>query len=241
MRTPRFRLLQARLLDSPVREEERLSFAMQLGVPLDHVEPFDLLHERPSVDAFCDGVDAVLVGGSGKFSIYDQAAWIAPFVDTLGEVADRQVPMFASCFGFQALVVALGHPVEKDEPNAEVGTFELRTTAAAQQDPLFGPLPERFHAQLGHKDRATSFPEGAVLLASSDRCPYQALRIGSTVYATQFHPELTASANRARFARYLDDYRGVFGTERADQMLDEFVESPHADGLLARFKDLLAR
>ena len=36
-------------------------------------------------------------------------------------------------------------------------------------------------------------PRHAVLLASSPTCPVQAFRIGSHVYATQFHPELDAA------------------------------------------------
>lgn len=236
---PTFRLLQARLPNSPVRGEERQAFANRLQVPLDHVITHDLIHEGCDPEALCDGVDAVLVGGSGEFSIYDDAPWIPTFIDAVGTLAEAEFPMFASCFGFQALIVALGHPVERDEPNAEVGTFELELTEAAAEDPLFGPLPQQFTAQLGHKDRALSFPADAVLLARSERCPYQAMRVGTKVYATQFHPELTFLDNRQRFERYFKEYSSVFGKSRANQMLDEFQPSPHADDLLVRFKELL--
>ncbi|MEZ4316526.1 MAG: type 1 glutamine amidotransferase [Myxococcota bacterium] len=236
---PTYRLLQARHANDPVRREEHASFAAQLGVPVDDIVTHDLLSDPTSLASVTEGVDAVLVGGSGKFSVLDDEPWMQPFVDVLGALADAQFPTFASCFGFQGMVLALGGTVEHDEPNAEVGTYELERTDSAAADPVFGSLPARFTAQLGHKDRATTFPSSAVLLARSPRCPYQALRVGDRVYATQFHPELTHHANRERFARYLDDYSAVFGEERAQRMLEEFTPSPHADALLRRFREAL--
>lgn len=235
---PRFRLLQARLPGDPVRDEERRSFALRLGVHESAILCHDLLSETTQLSSVTEDVDAVLVGGSGAFSIYDEEPWLPPFIDTLGELAAADVPMFASCFGFQGLVVALGGTVERDEPNAEVGTYELEITDAAAADPVFRDLPTRFPAQLGHKDRAYDLPGDAVLLASSPRCPYQAFRLGEHIYATQFHPELTHEDNRGRFARYFDDYSRVFGKSEAQDLLDSFRPSPDADRLLARFLDL---
>jgi GMP synthase (glutamine-hydrolysing) len=236
---PRFRLLQARHATDPVRSEEREAFARRLDVPLEHVVPFDLLGDRITYTEVTRGVDAVLVGGSGKFSVLDDEPWLPPFFDVLGSLAGAQFPTFASCFGFQGLVIALGGEVDHDEPNAEVGTYTLNPTDHAGEDPVFGHLPESFAAQLGHKDRAVVWPDEAIHLASSERCPYQALRVGTRVYATQFHPELTADDNRFRFERYLDDYMAVFGADRAQKMLEEFTPSPHSDALLRRFRDAL--
>jgi GMP synthase (glutamine-hydrolysing) len=236
----RYRLIQARTREEPVREEERASFAARLDVPLDAIQPCDALAGDLDFASVCDGFDVILVGGSGKFSVTDKTPWMRAFIDTLGEIADRQFPTFASCFGFQGFAVALGAEVHKDPPSAEVGTFEISLTEAGQQDPLFGTLPLRFNAQEGHKDRAMSMPSGVTLLAESARCPFQAMRIGDgLVYATQFHPELTAEDNRHRFSRYLTEYSEAFGTDRAQAMLDEFQPSPHASGLLRRYRSLV--
>lgn len=235
---PTFRLLQARVPGDPVRVEERQSFADRLGVSVDDVLPYDLLTGETHIDEVVRGVDAVLVGGSGHYSIYDDEPWLHPFIDTLGALAAADFPTFASCFGFQALVVALGGEVVKDEANAEVGTFELALASDAAADPLFGSLPARFPAQLGHKDRAVRMPATVDILASSARCPYQALRASPNVYATQFHPELTGPENRLRFSRYFDEYAKAFGREEAQHLLDSFRPSPAADGLLAGFLEL---
>jgi GMP synthase (glutamine-hydrolysing) len=236
----RYRLIQARTREEPVREEERASFAARLDVPVEAIHPCDALAGDLDFGSVCDGFDVLLVGGSGKFSVTDKTPWMRAFIDTLGEIADRQFPTFASCFGFQGFAVALGAEVQKDPPSAEVGTFEISLTEAGQNDLLFGALPLHFNAQEGHKDRAMSLPKGATLLAHSARCPFQAMRIGDgLVYATQFHPELTADDNRLRFSRYLVEYREAFGTARAQAMLDEFQPSPHASGLLRRYRSLI--
>lgn len=231
----RFRLLQARVANDPVRWEERLAFANQLAVPTEAIICHDLLTGDGAIEPLIEGVDAVLVGGSGHFSVLDKDPWIGRFVDTLGGLAERQFPTFASCFGFQALVLALGGEVVHDEAHAEVGTYPITLTPDAALDPLFSSLPPVFAAQLGHKDRATVTPAGAVNLAASARCPVQAIRVGTNVYATQFHPELTGPNNRFRFQRYLDDYADVFGSDGARDMLARFVPSPEADRLLQGF------
>ncbi len=234
-RVLRYRLLQARTADEPVREEELRAFAERLSISPTQIEPFDLLEGGTSLLRVTEGVDAVLVGGSGKFSVTDPVDWLEPFFDTLGELVDAQFPTFASCFGFQGLCIALGSMVASDPDGSEVGTYRVSLTPEGRADPLFSALPDTFEAQMGHKDRAFSVPRGAVHLASSPRCPVQALRVGSSVYATQFHPELTRGDNRQRFERYYVEYSRSFGAAEAERMLDAFRDSPEASSLLGRF------
>jgi GMP synthase (glutamine-hydrolysing) len=240
MGVQRFRLLQARIVGDPVVEEERAAFASRLGISVDLIDVHDCIEQPTTADIVSDGVDAVLVGGSGQYSVYGDDAWLSRFKSTLAELADRQFPTFASCFGFQALIEALGGEVRLDAEAAEVGTYALELTPAGSEDPLFAQLPRRFMAQEGHKDRALRLPANVVNLASSALCPYQAIRIGpGPVYATQFHPELTGIENRTRFQRYLTVYSNVFGDARAQEMLEGFTDSPATVDLLARFARMI--
>jgi GMP synthase (glutamine-hydrolysing) len=238
-RVIRFRLLQAREPDEPTALEERDAFCARLGLPREAVVAHDLLHLPTTLAAVTEGVDAVLVGGSGRFGINDDAPWIPAFVDTLGGLSESGFPTFASCFGFQGLCVALGTSVVSDPEMSEVGTFDIQLTAAAADDPLFSALPPRFAGQEGHKDSATGLPNGATLLASSERCPVQAIRVGEQMYATQFHPELTVDDQLQRFNRYFDLYVEVFGRVRAQEIVDGMRPSPEANGLLRRFAELI--
>ena len=231
----RFLLLQARNPDDRVRNEERDAFANQLGVQAEQIAQVDVLRDELH-DALLDEVDAVLVGGAGEYGVVSPIPAVATMIDFLAEAAEGGKPMFASCFGFQALVVGFGGEVVEDEPNAEVGTYELTTSQAADNDPVFRALPRRFNAQLGHKDRAVRMPSNVINLASSDACPFQALHIpGTSVYATQFHPELRWTDNRTRFLRYMDQYGRLFGQEEAQRRLDSHRPGPEANELLGRF------
>ena len=240
MKPLRFRLLQAREPDDPVRQEEHASFAERLGVPTSHIWGGDLLAGQISVEQVTADVDAVLVGGSGAFGVNDDFPWMRAFIDTLGALADQGFPMFASCYGFQGLCLALGVDVLPDPDGAEVGTYRLTLTEEGRADPLFGSLPDSFLAQEGHKDRAIHLPDGCVWMARSERCPYQALRVGETlVYATQFHPELDDKAQRLRFSRYFDLYKGIYGEQRALEILEEMRPTPESNALLPRFAAML--
>jgi len=236
-----FTLLQARNPGDPVREEEQAAFAERLGVGVDAICAIDILTEDLHLDCL-ENSDALLVGGAGEHSVCTPVPGVRRMIEFLGQTADMGFPTFASCFGFQSLVTALGGEVISDEAHAEVGSTWIDLLDPASNDSLFGNLPSRFVAQQGHKDRASSLPSQAICFAKSDFAPFQAIRIkGKPVYATQFHPELTGSANRRRFERYLDHYGHVFGPEKAREMLDEFLPSPEASGLLRRFADALSK
>ena len=238
----RFRLLQARVPGDEAAADERLSFALRLGVPVEAVEPFDLLTGATTARAVSEGVDALLVGGSGHFSDSGSEPWVKVFIETMGAITEQAFPTFASCFGFQALVVALGGEVIQDADAAEVGSFHIELDQAAGSDPVFGHMPSRFMAQLGHKDRASRLPEGVVPLASSERCPYQAFRVDrKPIYATQFHPELTGRENRERFRRYYRSYEKAFGAGAARSILESFDDSPEAETLLTKFVERVLR
>lgn len=231
----RFALLQARTPGDPARDEEHAAFAARIGVPVEQLRPIDIF-TRTLDDRIFDEHDVLLVGGSGEYSVLDDEPHIKDFISFLGTAADRGFPTFASCFGFQALVVALGGEVIADQPHAEVGSYTLQRTPQAADDPVFSVLPEQFIAQLGHKDRAARMPDAVVNLAHSERCPYQALRVqGKPVYATQFHPELTWRDNRKRFERYMSIYGKLFGEAEAIARLESHTPGPEANLLLQRF------
>ena len=161
-------------------------------------------------------------------------------LELLADVVSIGHPTFASCFGFQLLVTALGGRIRYDPATMEVGTYTLTLSEAGRSDELFGYLPDRFSAQLGHKDKAEIPPPDATNLASSDSARYQALRVpGKPIWATQFHPELTGQENLERFHRYLDGYAAQLSPVEMQQALDRFSDSPETAELIPRFLELV--
>ena len=65
-------------------------------------------------------------------------------------------------------------------------------------------MPTDFAAYGGHKEAMVRLPPHAVRLATSAACPVQAFRVGSNVYATQFHPELDLEGICTRIEVYKD-------------------------------------
>lgn len=230
----RFLLLQARLPRDEMATHEHGCFARTLGVGGDQIVSHSLLEGAPDA-RMIEEANALLVGGSGQFSVLDNEVWVKGFIDFLSEVVVAQrKPTFASCFGFQGLVLAGGGDVICDKDNTEVGTFELSLSEAGKADPLFGAMPAQVKVQLGHKDRADRLPSGMIHLASTALAPHQALRVeGTPIVATQFHPELQKQDNIDRYLRYWEEYGS--GDPGNDPVMRTMDDSPEASELLPRW------
>ncbi len=239
--TSKFLLLQARRAHDPARYEERVSFATRLNLPLEAIVPHDLLQGPPSLQQVRQ-YKAVLIGGAGEFDVSKRnLPHFEVTLQRLREMVDLGGPMFASCFGFQLLVQALGGNIINDPERVEIGTFQVHLTPAAHEDELFQVLPDVFWAQLGHKERAQTMPPGVVTLAYSDKVAHEAMRIpGKPIWATQFHPELVLEDHLVRFRRYLNIYAKLFTEEQIEEMLAQFRPSPETEKLLPRFLDIIA-
>jgi GMP synthase (glutamine-hydrolysing) len=233
--TMRLLVLQSRLASDPMLEHERRCFVAASGREDAELHFHNLVDGVPSRHEIA-AHDALLVGGAGEFSVAQpDAPFFAEVAEMLRWVVRRRFPTFGSCFGYQLLVDALGGCVETDPAASEVGSFEVELTDHGLDDQLFGELPRTFVAQMGHLDCATELPAGVPNLASSVRCPHQALRVpGAPIWATQFHPELDDTTNLDRCLAYAKQYRD--GTPAETR---ESLPSPEAATILPRFLELV--
>lgn len=241
----RILLIQARSGDDPMLEHELQAFSARCELERSQFSSFNIAVDH--IDEFSvQNVDAVMVGGSGDFSLVERGFdWHRDYLELIRHILEVKIPMFASCFGFQGIVQALGGRLERNEQRAEIGTFAIQLTDAGHADPLFGDLPETFDAQLGHNDSAVELSDELIHLARSEQCEFQAIRVKNRpVVATQFHPELTRTDNLDRFRNYLKNYK------KPEQNFDEAMAyaeeihrtSPHSCGLLHSFvRDLRRR
>jgi GMP synthase (glutamine-hydrolysing) len=230
----RYLLLQVRNPDDPMREQEVGCFAHALKCSRDQIGIFDILSGVPTRSEL-DKVDLVLLGGSGDYSVATGGDWLPAALETMRELYDWSKPTFASCWGFQAMALALGGKVVTDMQRAELGTETFRLTARGRRDPVFGGLPERFLAHIGHQDTVDRLPRDAELLASTDLVENQAFHIpAKPIYCTQFHPELTRSTLLERLQAYPEYVAKIAGVSY-DQFAAGCREAPDAGTLLQRF------
>lgn len=230
----RYLLLQVRNGDDPMREQEVRSFARVLDVPTDRIVPFDLLKSAPS-DSDLSRHDVVFIGGSGHYSATATGDWIEQTLDGLRRIHDFGIPMFASCWGFQAMARAMGGTVVHDLDRAELGTHELLLTDAGKEDPIFSSLGDEFLGQMGHEDRVAELPPDAILLASTNRVANQAYRFADRpIYCTQFHPELNRADLLERVQVY-PQYAEKIAKIPASRFGELCREAPETETLLRRF------
>lgn len=143
----------------------------------------------PSLDNVGDGL--LVLGGT--MSAHDGAEhpWLEPLKHLMVDAVEAEVPVLAICLGHQLLAEAFGGEVTVAHPDGgEHGAYPVTWQAGAFDDPLLGRLAEgrRSLVAESHHDAVTTLPQGAEELASTERYPNQAFRVGSAV-GVQFHPE----------------------------------------------------
>jgi GMP synthase (glutamine-hydrolysing) len=136
----------------------------------------------------------LLVVLGGPIGVYDHEEY--PFLkDEIACIRERleaRKPILGICLGAQLMAAALGARVNPGEHGAEIGWAPLQAAPGAPVPEWFAPLLAGglivFH---WHGD-TFDLPEGAVLLAGTERYAHQAFALGDFALGLQFHPEVSA-------------------------------------------------
>lgn len=233
----RILLLQARQ-DLPTQQEELGEFSRYSGLRPEQftiLNGFDQAEFSPTV---IQGHHALFIGGSSDASVLkpDLYPFVPPAQALILDCLEQRIPVFASCFGFQLAVEALGGRVILDREHMEMGTYPIYLTPNAAADPLCQTLPLEFLAISGHQERALSLPPQAIHLAYSQLCPYHGFTLpGQPFYAFQFHPEVDRTDLIARISRYCDRY--FENPDAWQELVHSTQETPIANQLIGAFVD----
>ena len=204
------------------------------------------LEQRPLGDVRLEDYSGFIMGGS-PFNSSDppeaksevQLRVEAELAALLDSVVAADFPMLGACYGVGTLGTHQGAVVDRTygEP---VGPVAVTLTDEGRSDPVFGVLPPVFEAFVGHREAVRELPAHAVRLASSPACPVQAFRVGSNVYATQFHPELDVAGIVTRIDVYR--YAGYFAPEQAEAIKEQARSSAvrHPPSIVRRFVERYA-
>ena len=214
-------LLLAVRADDAAADNEYESFLACTGLRERDLRRYRL-EQRALGDVDLRDWSGILLGG-GPFNASDPEGSKSPVQrrveadlrGLLGKVVGADFPFLGACYGIGTLGSHLGAVVDRryGEP---IGAVPVTLTGDGRQDPLLAGLPATFDAFVGHKEAISWLPRHAVLLASSAACPVQAFRVGSAVYATQFHPEVDVAGLCTRIEVY--KHAGYFEPAQAGEL-----------------------
>lgn len=141
-------------------------------------------------------------------------------------VVAHDLPFLGCCYGIGILTRYLGGDVSKRRYSEPVGAVSCELTEAGRRDALLADVDDEFRAFVGHKEAVQTLPPGCTHLVRSAPCPYQMIRHGRNVYATQFHPEADIESFEVRIAAYRD--KGYFPASEAERVR-ELVRAERVD------------
>lgn len=156
-----------------------------------------------------DKCEAVISMG-GPMNVYEEEKY--PFLvledEFLRGAIERHIPTLGICLGAQLLAKCEGAEVRKADCK-EIGWHKVSFTKEAHSDPLFNGLSNSLDVFQWHED-TFDIPKKGRLLATSEICKNQAMRIDKYAWGLQFHPELTLQM----IEDWVDYYDAAFDKNR---------------------------
>ena len=219
-----FLILQLRP-ETEAADGEYVAFLQKCGLTPDQTHRLRLDQQTLPSDLNPADYAGVIVGG-GPGCVSDdpankpetEARIEAQILSLMPAITDQDLPFMGCCYGIGILGHHLGAEVSKRRYGEAVGAVTCMTTQAGMQDPLLRDLPRTFDAFVGHKEALQHLPQGCTHLLSAESCPFQMIRYGENVYATQFHPEADAKEFATRIGIY--KHRGYFPPDQADRLIE---------------------
>jgi GMP synthase (glutamine-hydrolysing) len=141
--------------------------------------PRTALEKAKSMD-----LGGIILSG-GPASVY---APDAPHIPV--ELLSLGVPVLGICYGMQWMSQTLGGEVKA----ADHREFGRASMLVEKPEGVFEGFDGRTVVWMSHGDQVVRLPQGFEVLASTDTCPYAAVRdTRRNYYAVQFHPEVSHS------------------------------------------------
>ena len=222
-----FLLLSHRPEDEAAHAEHH-SFRRIMGLRSEELVQVRMNLEQPELD-FAD-YSGIILGG-GPFNNTDMRksvvqrqveAYVTPIVS---RVVAEDFPFLGACYGIGVVGSVVGASL----------------TPEGARDPLLAGMPALFDTLVGHVEAVETLPNEATCLVNGTDCPVQMFKVGSNVYATQFHPELELRTFIQRLQIYADN--GYYEPYEYDAIVaGAAAANLETDNLILRnFRDLYAR
>ncbi len=133
--------------------------------------------------------DLVLIMG-GPMGVYEanKYPYLTKEIEFIKARITANRPLLGVCLGAQLMAAALGANVYKGKTGQEIGWFDIKINDAGKKTPVSVLDGMMFH---WHGD-TFDLPNGATLLATSEKYAHQIFSYGDKALALQCHPEVKA-------------------------------------------------
>ena len=168
----------------------------------------EILSRRPRALVLSGGPDSVYAEGAPRLDV---------------ALLEAGIPVLGICYGFQAMALALGAPVEP-APHREYGRRRLHQHASS---PLWADVPDDAVVWMSHGDRVMAPPAGFRVLAGTEDCPVAAAAdVGRRLYGVQFHPEVAHTVHGQRMLQnFLERVAGIEPTWSPEDQIPVMVNA----------------
>jgi len=188
--------------------EDLASFTSVLqakNVQINYIEAADFTLKPDDLSQLDALSDELLIVLGGPISVNDAAMF--PFLEEEIELLKQRIaadkPTLGICLGAQLIASAMGAIVYPGKEK-EIGWYDLQLSEAGEQSAL-RYLNAKHCSMLHWHGETFDLPDGAVLLASSEKYPNQAFSAGKKVLALQFHPEITQHSMEKWFIGHIGE------------------------------------
>ena len=170
----------------------------------------------------------VVLGGPMSADETDRHPHLAFEQSAIRRAIELDMPVLGICLGAQLMAASIGGRTLRGAA-VELGWTRVTPTREGRADPLFRHLDAGGEAIFQWHSDTFTLPPGAIHLASSTACAYQAFRLREQAYGVQFHLE----ADQALIRRWVEARESVPAVA-AGAAID-------SEALLAATRRLIAR
>jgi GMP synthase-like glutamine amidotransferase len=183
-----------------------------------------------------DAIDWLIVLG-GPMGVHDDVClpWLIEEKHLIEQAISAGRAVLGICLGAQLIAHVLGANVYRCAQE-EIGWFPIEPTAQAAGTLVGRVLPPRIEAFHWHSD-TFDLPTGAVHLARSAACVYQAFLYADRVLGLQFHLETTPDSAKALIDNSEDALVSARYIQQGQDMLADPTRFQRINDLMARVLD----
>ncbi|MFT5294502.1 MAG: GMP synthase-like glutamine amidotransferase [Colwellia sp.] len=147
-----------------------------------------------------------------KASVNDNEDWILDLIEFTKLLGVTKKKLMGICFGHQIIALARGGSVEESDKGWGIG---IESNNILIQTDWMDNDQHELKLIVSHKEQINQLPQGAMVIAESDFCPYFMVQWDDHFLSVQGHPEW----NKLYSKTLMNDRRSIIPVKRIEQGL----------------------